>query len=348
MAVTVSRLERSTTATWDRYVAQHAQGTFCHLSGWKFAVEAGAGHDCPFLMAEEAGEVVGVMPLTIRRSMLFGTSAISNMFGVYGGSVTSHGEARQALDTAAWKLAGQAGAKVLESRTQKPQHSGEPGWVSAGAKAATFIREIPAGEGDEVLLSVPRKQRAVVRKSLGRGLRCDWSPRLRDVYNLYAVSVHQLGTPVFPFALFEALATEFPDNHICQLIRAPDGTAVASLFSFYDHETILPYYAGGSPAARGYGAHDFMYYQLMLWARDQGLKYYDFGRSKIGTGPYSFKKNWGFEPTLLEYEHRLADGALAPDLSPQNKKFAVMSKVWKKLPLGVANRLGPVIARHLG
>ena len=347
-APTVSELTPARAGAWDAYVAAHPCGTFCHRAGWQHAVEKGAGHRAPYLIAEDASGIRGVMPLTLRKSALFGKALISNMFCVYGGSLVSDLEAQAALDEAAWKIARENGIDVLECRTVAPVHEGAPGWRAGGAKAATFIRDIPPGTGDEVLLSIPRKQRAVVRKTLERNLHCDWSPSLRLVYDLYARSVHGLGTPVFPFKLFEALTEAFPDNHILQVIHAPDGKPVASLVSFHDGRTVLPYYAGGTVDARAYGAHDYMYYQLMLWARDRGIKAFDFGRSKVGTGPYSFKKNWGFEPTPLEYEFRLAEGAALPDLSPQNAKFALMVQVWKKLPLGVANLIGPMLARHLG
>lgn len=348
MGLRVAELTPARAAEWDAYVQAHPQGTFCHRAGWKFAVEAGARHTSPYLIAEENGSIKGVLPLTLRKSTLFGKALVSSMFCVYGGALASDDAAAAALDDAAWQLAGDNGIDVYEARTMKPAHAGQAGWVSGGIKAATFIRDIAAGEGDEVLLSIPRKQRAVVRKSLENGLVCDWNPSLRQVYDLYATSVHGLGTPVFPFALFEALQRAFPDNHVCQVIRTTEGQPVASLFSFHDGTSVLPYYAGGSPQARSYGAHDFMYYQLMLWARARGIARFDFGRSKLGTGPYAFKKNWGFEPQPLEYEYRLAPGATPPDLSPQNSKYALMVKVWKKLPLGVANLLGPMLARHLG
>ncbi|WP_420429174.1 FemAB family XrtA/PEP-CTERM system-associated protein [Kordiimonas sp.] len=348
MTLVIKHLTDENVAAWDAYVAGHADGTFCHRAGWKFVVEAGAGHQCPYLYAEEDGEVKGVLPLTLRRSALFGNALVSSMFAVYGGGLYSNDAARDALDAAAWQIAEGAGIGVFESRTMKPEHCGVDGWSSAGVKAATFIRDLESSDEDELLLTIPRKQRAVVRKSLKAELTCDWAPKVSEVYALYAESVRNLGTPVFPRALFEAFAREFPDNHLLQLIKTPDGKPVASLFSFYDADTVLPYYAGGTPDARRYSAHDFMYFELMKHAAAQGIKRFDFGRSKVDTGPYAFKKNWGFEPMPLEYEYKLAEGAELPDLSPQSGKYAALVKVWKRLPLPVANWLGPMLARHLG
>ena len=350
MTVTIRQLDRAYAPMWDAFVAAHGAGTFCHYAGWKFAIETGAGHECPYLFAERDGAIVGILPLTLRRSALFGKAMISSMFAVYGGVLCAEDDAdvRASLTEAAWSLAQAAGIDVIEYRTLDAAHQGSFGWAQPEAKAATFIRDLPQENDDAVLLSIPRKQRAVVRKSLTHGLVADRTAGVEEFYHLYAVSVRNLGTPVFPLKLFKALIREFPDQHDLLVVRTPDGKALASLMSFFDRKTILPYYAGGIPDARAYGAHDFMYFDLMCFARARGIKYFDFGRSKIGTGPYSFKKNWGFEPTLLDYEYQLAPGAAVPDLSPQNKKYALMVKVWKHLPLWAANLAGPMFARHLG
>ena len=346
--ITIRELGRGSKDAWDAYVQAHPQGSFCHRAGWKFAVEQGAGHACPYLFAEQDGAIVGVLPLTLRKSWLFGKALVSSMFAVYGGALYRSDEVKDRLYAEAWKIADRAGVGIFENRTVNADHDGVPGWHSLAGRSATFIRDIPAQDDDAVLLAIPRKQRAVVRKSLTTGLVCNGQADIKAVYRLYAESVRNLGTPVFPFKLFEAFAHEFPENHLTQLITSPDGDAVASLFSFHDGHTVLPYYAGGTPAARQYGAHDFMYYQLMCHARERGISRFDFGRSKVDSGPYAFKKNWGFEPTPLAYECRLAPGMEVPDLSPQSGKYALMVKVWKKLPLGLASMMGPLLARHLG
>ncbi len=347
MAIVVREMTEHDTVLWDAFVAAHEDGTFCHRAGWKRVIEDGAGQNCPYLLAEEAGQLVGILPLTIRKSLLFGNAAISSMFGVYGGALTSHEAACLALYEKAWQLTQKEGIDVLECRSVKAQHAGTAGWVVPEAKSATFVREIE-GDDEALLLSIPRKQRAVIRKGLKNDLVSDWQAGVDEFYALYAHSVHRLGTPVFPKSLFMALLEVFKEDVDIQLIRLPSGEAVASLMSFYDEKTVYPYYAGGNDKARSVAAHDFMYYDLMKRARDRGKKVFDFGRSKIGSGPYSFKKNWGFSPVPLEYEYRLTEGALLPNLSPDNAKFQLMVSAWKKLPLWLANRLGPLIARHLG
>lgn len=346
MGIQISLLEASDHIGWDAFVNDHQQGTFCHLVGWKTVIEQGAGQHCPYLVAKQDGEIVGVLPLTVKKHFLFGKALISNMFCVYGGALTADETVAVTLYEHAWSFAQDHQLPVLELRADVPEAVKDASWDTATG-SATFNRQLAATD-DEQLLMIPRKQRAVVRKSLKNNLSTNWVGDTDTFYDLYARSVLALGTPVFPKKLFAALASVFGDAVQVQLTLGPDGRPVASLMSFYFNQTVMPYYAGGSAFVRPLGAHDFMYYNLMLHARERGCSIFDFGRSKVDSGPYKFKKNWGFEPTPLHYCSRIAPGAAQPNLSQQAGPFATLSKVWKKLPLGVSKILGPPLARHLG
>ena len=87
---------------------------------------------------------------------------------------------------------------------------------------------------------------------------------------------------------------------------------------------------------------------LMRHARERGCTRFDFGRSKTGTGAAAFKKNWGFEPQWLEYEYHFRPGETMPDKNPLNPKYRLFIETWKKLPLPIANFIGPWIIRGLG
>jgi hypothetical protein len=75
---------------------------------------------------------------------------------------------------------------------------------------------------------------------------------------------------------------------------------------------------------------------------------FDYGRSKHGTGSFDFKRNWGFEPQPLGYEYRLIRSARVPEVNPLNPKYRLAIKMWQRMPLSLANRIGPLIARNLG
>ena len=66
------------------------------------------------------------------------------------------------------------------------------------------------------------------------------------------------------------------------------------------------------------------------------------------SGSFAFKKHWGFSPQPLSYEFKLFGGNTIPSINPTNPKYQTAIAFWKRLPLAVANRLGPLISKDLG
>src|SRR3546814_20431472 len=85
----------------------------------------------------------------------------------------------------------------------------------------------------------------------------------------------------------------------------------------------------------------------MFHARETGCTRFEFGRSKLGTGPFSYKKNWGFEPRPLVYARWLAPGETPRDTNPNSARYRLQVALWKRLPLWAANRIGTLIDRGL-
>ncbi|MGL5985306.1 MAG: FemAB family XrtA/PEP-CTERM system-associated protein, partial [Burkholderiales bacterium] len=160
-------------------------------------------------------------------------------------------------------------------------------------------------------------------------------------------SVHRLGTPVFSKKYFRILREVFgADCEVLTIVRGND--LVASVMSFYFRDEVLPYYGGGMDIARELAGNDFMYWDLLRRACERGYKVFDFGRSKIGTGAYDFKKNWGFEPTPLPYEYQLVTAQALPDNNPLNPKYQRFIRIWQQMPIWMANMIGPHIVKNLG
>jgi len=203
------------------------------------------------------------------------------------------------------------------------------------------------GDNERNMKAIPRKQRAMVRKGIQNGLTSVSDGNTRVLHQIYAESVRNLGTPVFSLRYFDILAKAFGDS--LDVVTILDNeTPIASVMNFYFREEVLPYYGGGTLGARQRAGNDFMYWEVMRRAAARGYRTFDFGRSKIGTGAYSFKHNWGFEPAKLYYRFMLAPGASIPDHNPLNPKYRMFIAAWKRLPLPVAKLLGPPIVRGLG
>ena len=203
-------------------------------------------------------------------------------------------------------------------------------------------------EEEANMLAIPRKQRAMVRKGIKNGLKSEIDPNVDRFFALYADNVHRHGTPAQSKRYFQALQQHFGADCEVLTVTGPDGRPLSSVLSFYFRDEVLPYYAGDDFAARDLAANDFKYWELMRRACARGLKVFDYGRSKVGTGPYSFKKNWGFEPTPLHYEYCLYKRSDVPQNNPANAKYRLLIETWRRLPIGIANWLGPFVVRSLG
>jgi len=329
---------------WDAYVLAHPEATFFHRAGWQNVIAGVYRHATQFLYAEQAGRIVGVLPLAQVKSWLFGHALTSLPFVVYGGVIADDEAAASALEAEAQRIAKDLGAEHLELRHLYRQRHAD--WPQQDLYV-TFRKEI-LPEEEANMLAIPRKQRAMVRKGIKNGLCSEIDANADRFFALFADNVHRHGTPAMPKRWFQALMAEFgADCEVLTVVTA-EGRPVSSVLSFYFRDEVLPFYAGDDESARDLAGNDFKYWELMRRACARGLKVFDYGRSKQGTGSYSFKKNWGFEPTPLHYEYCLYKRDSVPQNNPNNAKYQLLIKTWRRLPIGVANWLGPFIVRSLG
>jgi FemAB-related protein (PEP-CTERM system-associated) len=330
-------------ASWDAFVMACPQATFFHRAGWQRILRRVFRHDTYFLYAEVDGRIEGVLPLAHVSSLLFGNSLSSLPFAVYGGVAALNDQAATALEDEAQQLARRLGVDHLELRHVDARHDDWP----LQDLYVTFRKEILPDE-EANMLAIPRKQRAMVRKGIKNGLKAEFDPGVDRFFALYSDNVHRHGTPAMPKRWFQALRDEFGRDCDVLTVTDADGRILSTVLSFYFRDEVMPYYAGDDEAARDLAANDFKYWELMRHSCARGLKVFDYGRSKQGTGPYAFKKNWGFEPRPLHYEYRLYKRESVPQNNPNNAKYKLLIETWRRMPLSMANWLGPFVVRSLG
>lgn len=316
-----------------------------HLPQWVLAMEQGCGQTAHMLVAERGDAIVGVLPANVMHSPLVGRALVSSGFAVGGGILAEDPVIVSELADHAWSLAERLSCPEVELR-------GGPipeGWDTRSGLYANFSREL-AADAEADLLSIGRKHRAEIRKSFKNNLSYNVGngPIERDQhYAIYATSVRNLGTPVFPRAMFDAVLDNFGDDADIMVVHH-EGQPVSAVLTLYFEKRAMVYWGGGTLQARALRANDFLYISMMEHARQKGCTVFDFGRSKRHSGPYKWKKNWGFEPEPMVYAGRVADGLAPREMNPDSPKYRMQVALWKKLPLPIANRIGPWIAKGLG
>ncbi len=330
-------------ALWDRFVADHPQGTIFHHSAWPGIVADVFQHRAhPLTVTGPGGELRAVLPLVEVKSRLFGHALISNAFCVGGGPLALDEASLAEILDQAETLGRQLGVDYIELRdvADAPQT-----WLARDGLYATFAGPIEADE-EANLLQIPRKQRAVVRKAMARGFEISIDKNADTFFPLYARTMRDHGTPALPKRFFEALLSRFGDR--CEILTVRQaGTPISSVLSYYHGTAVQPYYTGSRLEARASGANDMMYWALMRRAVERGYATFDFGRSKVDTGPYNFKRNWGFEPRSVSHRYRMINQAELPNLNPTNPRYAAFIKAWRRLPLPVATAVSPFLSRSL-
>ena len=339
----VRAFEAGDAARWDAFVERSADATFFHRAAWRGIVEDVLRHRCHYLLAERAGAVCGVLPLAETKSRLFGHALVSLPFCVYGGPAADDADVASALVQAAADLAQSLRVSHLELRNRASRCAGWP----RQELYVTFRKPI-LPDADENLKAIPRKQRAMVRKGIGHGLRGEIDSGVDRFFELYADNVHRHGTPPLAKRYFARLRQAFGDD--CEVLTIVDaqGRPVSGVLSFYFRDEVLPYYAGDTAAARELAANDFKYWELMRRACERGVRVFDYGRSKRGTGSFDFKKNWGFAPSPLAYEYKLLTRDSVPQNNPLNPRYGAFIALWRRMPRRAVNLIGPHIVRHLG
>jgi FemAB-related protein (PEP-CTERM system-associated) len=326
----------------DRFVKASAHGTFFHLSGWKPIMERVMGRRYTCLVARRDGAITGILPLGHVRSRIFGDSLVSLPLTVYGGICADDAASFDALLHAAGEMGERLGVKYVEFRNRT-----EPYPVSLPGKElyVTFTQDLTPGP-EKLLQALPRDTRYAVRKSMKAGL--EWTEDLSDeeFYEIYASSVHRLGTPVFSRQLFTGLRREFGKQ--CRLFGVrKNGIAIAGVLTFYFGGKVLPYYGGALPEYYKDSPNNFMYWSLMAQSCQEGFQEFDFGRSKQGTGSFAFKSAWNMQVHSLPYRYRLVRAQEVPQMSPLDKKFQLPVEIWKRMPFSWTKIIGPRLIRRV-
>jgi FemAB-related protein (PEP-CTERM system-associated) len=347
--------ENSDHAVWDDYVRQHPKGTFFHLIGWKKVVEASFGHASHYLLAlalepppnptsvPHGRPILGIFPLFSVKNLLFSSSMVSLPFASYGGILANNEEVEEALLDCGVALTKKMALDYLEMRNEARRLDGLP----VKNLYCVFKKEI-FSDNDTNLKAIPRKTRRMVRKGIKYNLNALFGglELLDQFYQLLAFSYRSLGTPVFSKTFFKNILCEFEKN--CSiLIISKNGKGLSGVLSFYFKDQVIPYYSGSYPDSHKYAANDYLYWALMSNAADIGYRTFDFGRSKKDTGPFHFKRHWGFEPRPLPYQYYLNNIQDIPNISPANPKYKRGIELWKRLPLWMTKIIGPRIVKYI-
>jgi FemAB-related protein (PEP-CTERM system-associated) len=332
-------------ARWDAFVQQQDQGTFFHTTAWKHVIERTFGFKARYIAAEHEGQIAGVLPLFLVANPLMGKTLISTPFATYGGVCTANEEARSLLLQTSMEMAQEEHVDYLELRTHEaPAQSQNGGTFHTKSLYVDFYCPLDA-DPDRQFKLLPKDTRYMVRKGQKGGLRAVKGRHQLDAfYEVYAHSVRHLGTPVFSKRLFKNLLEEMGDQADIMIVWNGQ-SAVAGAMCLNFRGWVMPYYAGSTLEGRKCAANNFLFWQIMEDSARNGVRFFDFGRSKLGTGAYDFKSKWNMVERPLPYQYYLVERKEMPNFSPNNPRFHRAIEMWKHMPFPLTKLLGPALVK---
>lgn len=328
---------------WDRAVASLPGGTFCHLHAWGDVLADTFGHETRrWVVRGPSGEIRALLPLVSMKSLLFGRNLLSMPFLNYGAAV-GDAAGTAALTLAALELGRESGAGLVELRGRARPTADVP----VSTEKVTVVLPLPddpdtlwnTGLKAKVRSQIRRPSKEGMSAALGHGL-------LDDFYRVFARNMRDLGTPVLPKKFFRNLVGAFPEHVVTAVVRTREGTpAAAGLGFLYRGEFELTWASSLREHSRE-APNMLLYWSLMEEVIRRGGRLFNFGRCTPGGGTHRFKLQWGGEDQQLFWVRWTPRGGAAPPHRDQGSYRHAVA-VWKRLPLPVANALGPMISRGL-
>lgn len=331
---------------WDPFVTAFPDASIYHLRGWTELAREVFGHRGLFLEARDSSaSLMGVLPVIQQRSRLLGNFATSLAFFNYGGALAADPLVAQQLMARAAQAAEELGCRYVEFRDVQER----PGEWTKRTDKMTLRLALP-DTVEALSKRLGAKLRSQVKRAAREGLECRTGSvaLLDEFYAVFAENMRDLGTPVYPKRFFEAILRRFEPH--CQLvvIESKGEPWAAGFLVFWRGCAEVPW-ASCRAKAKPLGANMRLYFELLSQAIGRGCRSFDFGRSTVDSGTYRFKQQWGAEPMPLHWYRweRQASGGETSAGEERGKARELATAIWQRLPLPIANALGPVISGSL-
>ena len=337
-------------AVWDAFVQEQPSAGPYHAFAWKTAVETAYGHRAMYLIAENpAGDIAGVLPLTLIKPPLMKGTLVSQPFCDYGGVLAQDENAAALLVEKARELAHSHRAKLeIRCKEAEPCLEDSPDF-SVSSHKARMVLDLP-GSGETLWKSLKAKVRSQVRRPTKDGMvfKLGAANLADDFYSVFARNMRELGSPVHAKTWIGAVLEVFGDRARAGIVYK-EQTPVAGGIILKSGGTVSIPWASALSEYKKSSPNMLLYWGFLEHAADAGAEQFDFGRSTPDEGTYRFKAQWGAKPEPLFWYSTRKTGAARSESSRTsgNTKRELAAEVWRRLPLALTNTIGPVLRKYI-
>jgi FemAB-related protein (PEP-CTERM system-associated) len=336
----VQRLTAGTETLWNDFLARSPEATFYHQIGWRNVIAKTYGLEPVYLMAADRGETAGILPLFLIESKIFGNKLISVPYAPYGGIAALHEDARNRILGEVQSLSRERRVRYTEFRNMHLQSLDS----SVDQSYVTVLLHL-TGDTANLWKGLRKSMRRYVRKSMEHTLEVSLSSDdLPSFYTLYARHMHTMGSPVHSYDFFKNIRAEFPRNSQIAMIRYED-EPVSSIFLLSWKNTMIYGWGASNPEFLSLYPNYLLFWEAIKSCAERDFRIFDFGKSMVTEGTFSFKTGWGAVPRQLFYQ-RYPAGKKYGGTQKTTVKRRIFAGIWRILPAGCANFLGPVMRKE--
>lgn len=332
--------------SWERYVASHPAATAYHGCAWQRAVDRTFGKQRYYLVARSgSGAVCGVLPLVRIRSLLFGDNLVSEPYCNYGGALADDDATYSRIYGRAIELGRSLDCDTVQLREHLAKPTGDD-WQQRTDKVRMLLR-LPH-DPDELARRLGAKRRSQIKRSQREHpeVRVGGAELVKPFYEVFCANMRDLGTPVYPRSFFDNIVYELGDACRVIIIELDSRPVAAAFLLSYRHTLEIPW----ASALRSYSriaVNMLLYWEALRYAIENEFRVFDFGRCTRGEGTYRFKKQWGCDEHPLHWKTRTLRNEVDTTGQGAGRGAELMRRLWTRLPLAIANRLGPRITSNL-
>ncbi|WP_035247721.1 FemAB family XrtA/PEP-CTERM system-associated protein [Desulfogranum mediterraneum] len=341
--------ESNDRSAWDAYVLTQPDAAPYHLWAWRRTVELAYDHAAHYLLAEEGGQLVGVLPLFHLRALFFLNELTALPFCDVGNCLASSPQVKEALVQRALALARQLKCRsfCLRGKLEESVRRSAGLQLEASQKLR-MVLSLP--DSSEVLLAgFKSKLRSQIRKAEKNGLEFSWARGggIKDFYTVYARNMRDLGSPPHSRQWFDSVATQFGERARIGLVTFEGKCIGAGLIICTDQQVAIPW----ASTLREYNRlspNMLLYWNLLKFSADKGYRVFDFGRSTEGEGTYRFKRQWGAEDVPLCWYSLPGDYSPGTRVQRNGRKGRdLLAATWKRFPVPVSNFMGSLMRGYI-
>lgn len=341
----IRQVESKDNVAWDEFVKESQSGTFFHMYNWLEVISKSYGHKSFSLIAEENSNIIGILPLVLIKSRVFGTKLVSTPYAPNGGPISNNCTVEKALVKEAINISNKLNVDYFEMRSSLSCENNEFDFKSDSLKVSSFLN-LDSNPELVLMQTLNRNKRKSIYKSLKNNLSYEWTTDTSDFYRIFAENMKDLGSPFHSILFFDNIIKYFPSNSKVLVVKA-DSKVIYSAFYLFYKDKMINSWSSSVKEKRDLYPTDFGIWKAIEFGCKNGYKYYDFGRSQKDSSNYEFKRRWSATSEDLDYNYFLVKSSKIPNTTSSSKKRQIFASVWRKVPMPIVSVIGPILRKKV-